>query len=155
MRWPSIIPLPQKQTDASSPEASHGGPVYDARMDHTITTGEIVGSERLQQQRNIHLFDSKSAPAEAFSHYVSPIPSPLLGQIASLASARDQIERVTSRRDLPPFPGVELGHVPGFHASPSTTPVLGGVAHLTQGAHLNGHPDTQSHSRSGRRRFGH
>lgn len=144
-----------RQTDVSSPSSSPGSPTYDARMDANISPMEIVGSERLQQARNVHLFDGKGAAADLFSHYRHAQPSPLLGQLAGLAATRDQIERVVSRKDMPPFPGVELGHVPGFHASPRMTPVLGGVEHLHLGAHLGETRSTVGREAAGRRRFGH
>lgn len=152
MRNPFAI---QKQTDAVTPASSPGGPVYDARIHPLISGMEIVGSERLQQARNVHLFDDKSAPADLFSHYRSTQPSPLLGNLAGMAAARDQIERVVSRKDLPPFPGVELGHVPGFHAAPRTTPMLRGVEHLHLHAHLGPERSTVHSEATGRRRFGH
>jgi len=146
----------KRHTDAATPESSPGGPTYDARIDPLITAGEIVGSERLQAARDIHLFDDKSAPARAFSHSYEGSPSPLGVQIASLARSRDQIEQVVSRRMLPPFPGVELGHVPGFHASPRTDPIMpGSLGHLHLHAHLGPSRDLLISGREGRRRFGH
>jgi hypothetical protein len=52
-----------------------------------------------------------------------------------LAAQRDQILRVESRKNELPFPGVALGNLPSFSASPDTTPALRGVAHLTHHAH--------------------
>jgi hypothetical protein len=144
-----------RQSDHSSPESSPGGPTYDARVDHTITAGEIVGSERLQAQRNLHLFDSKSAPAEAFSHAYDSQPSGIAVQIMGLAGARDQIERVVSRKALPPFPGVELGHVPAFANAPHTNPIVQPFDHFAHGAHLGSSRNIIEQGRTGRRRFGH
>lgn len=152
MRNPFATP---KQTDGATPESSHGGPVYDARIDPLITSGEIIGSERLQQQRNLHLFDSKSAPAAAFSHAYQGSPAPLTVQIMGLAAQRDQIERIVSRKDWPPFPGVELGHVPAFAPSPSTNPITPPFGHLTHHAHLGPSRDHQASGRANRKRFGH
>jgi hypothetical protein len=143
------------QTDKASPETSPGSPTYDARIDPAISGPEILAANRLQQQRDLHLFDSKSAPALAFSNAYASIPSPLAAQMMGLAQQRDQIERVTSRRDLPPFPGVELGHVPAFANSPSSVPVLGGVSHLTHAAHLGSSRNLIEQGRTGRRKFGH
>ena len=139
----------RRQSDAATPESSPGGPVYDARIDPTVSAGEIVGSERLQAQRDLHLFYGKSAAAEAFSHAWDSQPSALAAQMQGLAQERDQIERIVSRRDWPPFPGVELGHVPGFHAAPSTNPVLQPFAHFGHHAH-----QVES-KRATRARFGH
>lgn len=147
MRLPAF--LAQKQSDKASPESSPGGPVYDARIDPVVTAGEIVGSERLQAARDLHLFYGKGAAAQAFSHAWEATPSPLAAQMAGLAAQRDQIERIVSRRDWPPFPGVELGHVPGFHAAPSTNPVLQPFAHFGHHAH-----QVES-KRATRARFGH
>lgn len=144
-----------RASDASSPEGSHGGPVYDARIDPTITAMDTVGSERLAAQRNLHLFDSKSAPAEAYSHTWDAYPNPLAVQIMGLADQRDQIERIVSRKDLPPFPGVELGHVPAFAPAPSTNPILQPFGHLTHHAHLGSSRNTIESGRTGRRKFGH
>lgn len=146
----------RRQTDAASPESSAGGPVYDARIDPLISAGEIVGSERLQQQRDLHLFDDKTAAARSFSHAWGSTPSDIAVNMMGLAQSRDQIERIVSRKDLPPFPGVELGHVPAFAASPSTNPILhGSVDHLTHGAHLGSSRNTIEQGRTGRRKFGH
>jgi hypothetical protein len=145
-----------KHTDASTPESSPGGPTYDARVDPLISGMEIIGSERLQTQRDLHLFDSKSAPAQAFSHAFTGIPGPLLGNLMQLSAQRDLIERVTSRKDYAPFPGVDLGHVPAFSASPQTNPILpGSVAHLAHGAHLGSSRNIIEQGRTGRRKFGH
>lgn len=143
-----------RHTDAASPESSPGGPVYDARIDPAIGAGQIIASERLAAQRDLHLWGDKSAPAQAFSHFYESSPSPLAARMAGLASQRDQIERIVSRKDLPPFPGVELGHVPAFAPAPSTNPILQPFGHFTHHAHLGIHPDTQAHGRAGRRRFG-
>lgn len=145
-----------RHSDAATPETSAGGPVYDARIDPAINAAEIVGSERLAAQRDLHLWGDKTAPAQQFSNYVQTQPSPLLGGIASLASSRDQIEQIVSRKLLSPFPGVELGHVPGFHNAPRTDPVMpGSVAHLALHAHLGPSRDLVTNMRQGRRRFGH
>lgn len=144
-----------KATDAASPETVAGSPTYDARIDPVITSGEIVGSERLQAQRDLHLFYGKSAPAEAFSHAWEATPSPLAAQMAGLANQRDQIERIVQRKDVQPFPGVELGHVPAFAEAPATTPVIQPFEHFAVHAHLGPSRNTQIHARQGRRRFGH
>ncbi len=149
MRLPSALTRTPKSTDKASPETVSGSPTYDARIDPAIGAASIIGSERLQQQRDLHLFDSKSAPAEAFSHYTESSPSPLAAQMAGLAMQRDQIETIVSRKALPPFPGVELGHVPAFAASPSTNPVMQPFGHFTHHAHQ------VEPKRASRRRFGH
>lgn len=149
------MPLFTRHKDTASPETVAGSPTYDARIDPALSGPDIIGSERLAAQRDLHLFGDKSAPAQEFSHYQQQQPAPLLGQLAGLAGARDQIEQVVSRKQLPPFPGVELGHVPGFHAAPRTDPVLRDFQHFAQTAHLSLGPDDQTNSRMGRRRLGH
>lgn len=140
--------------ETQTPESSHGGPVYDARIDPVISVGEIVGSERLQAQRNLHLFDSKSAPAEAFTHAYESQPSQMATAMMGLAAQRDQIERIVNRKDWPPFPGVELGHVPGFHPAPHTNPITPPFGHMTHHAHLGSTRNIVESGRTGRRRFG-
>lgn len=143
------FPWQKRAANTDTPESSPGGPVYDARIDPAISAGAIVASERLAAQRDLHLWGDKSAPAQAFSHYFESQPAPLLGNLARLSFQRDQIERVVSRKDLPPFPGVELGHVPAFAAAPSTNPITQPVQHLTHHAH-----QVES-KRATRLRFGH
>lgn len=139
----------QPQQKDSMPETSAGGPTYDARIDPAINAQEIVGNERLARARDLHLFYEKTAPAQDFSHFVESQPSPLAAQMMGLAASRDAIERIVSRKDLPPFPGVELGHVPSVAPSPSTNPVIGSPFHLTHHAH-----QVES-KRATRARFGH
>ena len=144
----------RKASDAASPETSPGGPTYPGTFEATISAPDTIGSERLQQQRDLHLFDSKSAAARAYSHAYDSQPSAIAVQMMGLANQRDQIERIVSRKDWPPFPGVELGHVPAFSRSPSTNPVTQPFGHLTHGAHLLGARDTVEAGRQGRKRFG-
>lgn len=116
-------------------ENSAGGPVYDATY-HPADAAELAAAgTRLQVQRDLHLFDTKSAAADAFSHYREGTPSPTTVQMMGLANERDLIEWQTSRKAAQPFPGVELGHIPSFGASPYTGPVIGNVAHFTHHAH--------------------
>jgi hypothetical protein len=137
----------RNHTDAASPETSHGGPVYDARIDPAIGGELVAANARLQMQRDLHLLDDKSAPAVAFSHYWETTPAPVVGRLALQAAQRDQVESIVSRKALAPFPGVELGHVPGFHASPSTSPIIQPYSHF-------GHHSHQVESkRQTRRRF--
>ena len=138
-----------RRTDKTTPESSPGGPVYDARIDPAIGAAQIHADERLAAQVDLHLWGDKTAPAGLYSHYAEQQPSHLAVQVAQLAYSRDQIERIVSRKDLPPYPGVELGHVPAFSRSPSAAPVLGGVQHLRFHAHQVEHPRTT------RARFGH
>lgn len=142
-------PSISRAKDQASPETVAGSPTYDARIDPAITAAEIDSSLRLATQRDLHLFGDKTAPALEFSHYVGTQPAPLTGRMMLLAAQRDQIERVTSRKDYQPYPGVELGHVPAFANSPNTDPVIGSPHHLTHHAH-----EVES-KRASRRRFGH
>lgn len=135
--------------DTTAPESSHGGPVYDARIDPAITTADIVSSQRLAVQRNIHLYGEKSAPAEAFSHFTESQPAPMAIYLMGLANQRDQIEKIVQRKDAQPFPGVALGHVPAFAEAPNTNPVMQPFDHFRHNAHQI---ETKKASR---RRFGH
>lgn len=149
----SILPRPAFST--SSPEAQYGGPVADARVDPVIGDADLTtGHGRLELQRNLHLYGSKTDPATAFSHFWEATPSPLAAGMMGLAAQRDQIERLTSRKDTAPFPGVELGHVPAFAPAPATNPVTPPFGHFAHRAHLGGHADTVGHSHAGRKKFG-
>ena len=127
--------LGQRLKQGSTPETSPGSPTYDARIDPANAAEQAVGAERLQYQRDLHLFGSKSAAAEAFSHYWEGSPSPTTVAMMGLARQRDLIEWQTSRKAAQPYPGVELGHIPSFSASPSTNPVIGSPQHLRHHAH--------------------
>ena len=142
--------FPRKHTDQSSPETSAGSPAYDARIDPANAGVVAEQASRLQVQRDIHLFGHGSAAAMAFSHYWDAQPSPVAVQMMGLASARDQIEAITSRKDAQPFPGVELGHIPSFSSSPYTGPVVG---HPTLGKTHHAHQIESR--RASRARFGH
>lgn len=145
-----LLRVNPRHSDAVGTEAVAGSPTYDARIDPTISAGDIIGSERLTRARDLYLFYDKTAPASDFSHYWESQPSPLAAQMVGLASSRDAIDRIVSRKDLPPYPGVELGHVPSIQRSPDTAPMLGGSPqHLTHHAH-----QLESY-RASRRRFGH
>lgn len=135
--------------DASSPESSPGGPAYDARIDPAVDAPALLTSERLLQARDAHLFYHKTTAAALYSHTFDP--QPLSGEllIAQLAAQRDQIEQVVDRKNLPPYPGVSLGHVPGFHRAPDTSPVIGPAGHFRHHAH---HVESQRQTRA---RFGH
>ncbi len=112
-------------SQAAGPESSKGGPVYDATI-HPAYAGEIgVGNERLQQQRDLHLFYGKSAAAESFSHFREGTPSPVTVRMMGLSAQRDTILAAQDRTWELPFPGVPLGAVPAFAASPYTGPVVG------------------------------
>lgn len=135
--------------DAASPESSHGGPVYDARIDPAVDGPAVLVSERLLQARDAHLFYHKTTAARLYSHAFDPQPAPSVYLVAQLAAQRDQIETVVQRKALPPYPGVALGHVPGFHRAPDTSPVVGHPGPRTHHAHR------VEPSRVTRARFGH
>lgn len=137
-----------RQEKQGSPTSSAGGPTYDATYHPADAAEMAVAGTRLQTQRDLHLFDSKSAAARAFSHYYESSPSPTTVALMGLSRQRDLIALQTSRKLHLPFPGVALGHVPSFQASPSTNPVLGGHQHLTHHAH-----ELES-KRASRARFG-
>jgi len=120
---------------ASGPASSAGGPVYDASYQPADAVELSVAGDRLQQQRDLHLFGDKSAAASAFSNVYESQPSPTVVAMMGLAAQRDQIAIMEARRWELPFPGVQLGNIPSFSASPSTTPVLRGTQHLTHHAH--------------------
>ena len=137
-----------KKTHAATPETSAGSPTYDARIDSANAEQRTEQALRLQLQTGLHLFDSKSAPADAFSHYWDSTPSRTAVAMMGLAQQRDLIEWQTSRKAASPFPGVELGHIPSFQRAPDTTPLVGGPGRF-------GHHDHQIESRRATRaRFG-
>jgi hypothetical protein len=116
-------------------ENSAGSPAYDATY-HPADAAELaVAGGRLQMQRDLHLFYGKSAAADAFSHYRESIPSPTTTAMMGLARQRDLIEWQTSRKTAQPYPGVTLGHVPSFAASPGTNPIIQPFGHFTHHAH--------------------
>ena len=122
-------------TNAATPETSPGSPTYDARIDPANAGEQAVIAERLQYQSAFHLVGNKSAAAIAFSHYWEGTPSQTTVAMMGLARQRDLIEWQTSRKAAQPYPGVELGHIPSFQASPSTNPVIGNPQHLRHHAH--------------------
>lgn len=145
MRFPSFKNHDKHVATAGS---SAGGPAYDATY-HPADAAELaVAGTRLQVQRDLHLFDSKSAAATAFSHYQESTPSPTVTALMGLAAQRDLIEFQTSRKAAQPYPGVKLGHIPSFSASPYTGPVIGNPGHFGHHAHQ---VETK---RTSRRRFG-
>jgi hypothetical protein len=126
-----------------------GGPVYDARIDPSLAGTEALAAERLAVQTGVHLFGDKSAAARVFSHYWEEYPSRQAVEMMGLARERDRIETQVQRKAAYPFPGVTLGHVPAFAASPRENPISpGSVAHLTHHAHK------VESKKATRRRFG-
>ena len=137
-----------KKSHAATPETSPGSPTYDARIDPANAEPQAEQALRLQLQTGLHLFDSKSAAAQAFSHYWDSTPSRTAVAMMGLAQQRDLIEWQTSRKAASPYPGVELGHIPSFQRSPDTSPVVGPPGRF-------GHHDHQIESRrASRARFG-
>ena len=125
----------RKTTEHASPETSPGSPTYDAKIDPANAGVVAEQASRLQAQRDLHLFYDKSAAARAFSHAYDSTPSTVAVQMMGLAADRDRIEWQTSRKAAQPYPGVELGHIPSFQASPSTNPVIGNPQHYRHHAH--------------------
>ena len=125
----------RKHTHAATPETSPGSPTYDARIDPANAGQLAVIADRLQVQTDLHLFSSKTAAAEAFSHYWEGQPSVVAVQMMGLSRQRDLIEWQTSRKAAQPYPGVELGHIPSFSASPSTNPIIAPPIAKTHHAH--------------------
>jgi len=114
-----------KTSDVSSPETSPGGPAYDAKIDPALAESVAVENTRLQLQKNYHLFYDKTAAAQAFSHYYEATPSPTALAMQGLGEQNAALNAHFDRTWEQPFPGVPLGHVPSFAASPSTNPILG------------------------------
>ena len=135
MKLPAIFQTGKNQTDKASPSSSAGSPAYDATIHPAIADTLAVESVRLQQQRNLHLFGSKSAAALAFSHYAEGQPSPTAAAMMGLAAQLDLIVGQADRQWELPFPGVKLGHVPSFAAAPSTNPITPPVGPKSHHAH--------------------
>lgn len=144
----SIFNRGGKDKHVATAETSAGAPTYDATYHPADAAEMAVAGGRLQQQRDIHLFGSKGAAADAFSHYRESTPSPTTVAMMGLSRQRDIIVAQTSRKADLPFPGVELGHVPAFAASPNTNPITQPFAHFTHHAHQ------VENKRTSRRRFG-
>lgn len=125
-----------------------GTPTYDATYHPADAASLSVENGRVQQARNIHLFGSKSAAAEAFSHAYQSIPSPTVVAMMGLSAQRDLIERTVQRVDDMPFPGVELGSGPSFSRAHSTNPITPAPGQIGHHSHL------VEPERTTRRRFG-
>lgn len=124
------------QTDkAPGPASSPGSPTYDATMHGAYAGEEAVMAGRLQRQRDLHLFYGKDAAALAFSHFREGSPSPVTQRMMGLSAQRDWLLAAQDRTWELPFPGVKLGAVPAFGASPNTNPIVGPVVAKTHHAH--------------------
>lgn len=119
-------------TTASSP----GGPVYDAKIDPAYAAEFASVADALQAQTMTHLFDSKSAAARAYSHAYDQSPNPVAVAMMGLGQQQALLERHMTRQWQEPFVGAHLGPVPSFSRSPDTSPIIGGVGHLTHHAHI-------------------
>lgn len=125
-----------------------GTAAYDATMHPANAALQSILAGKIQAARDIHLFGDKFESARVYSHVYDAVPSPVAIQMMGLAAARDQIERTVQRVNDLPFPGVPLGHTPGFHAAPNVQQVVGRMAPLGHHSHLT-EPEVMT-----RRRFG-
>ncbi len=126
----------------------YGGPVYDATIHPATANIEGSRADRLAFDSGLHFFYGKSAAADVYSHYREQTPNQTAIALMGLSQQFNAISRQVERKNDLPFPGVPLGHTPGFHRSPDTSPVVAPVNHFAQNAHK------VESLRKTRRRFG-
>lgn len=126
-----------------------GGPVFDARIDPTVDAAQSAFDyAHMDKAIEGHLFGSKGWAAETYSHVFEGIPNQTAVSLMGLARERDFIVQAQTRQWEYPFPGAELGALPSVSRAPDTSPILGGVSHLTHHAH---HVESKRRTRA---RFG-
>lgn len=106
--------------EPATPESSPGGPVYDAMVDPVARDPIVLENLRLQLQATLHQ-QSKLDPARHSSPALYDglgLLNPMAEQLMFQAEQRDRLGAVTDRTWELPFPGVTLGPMPAFSASP-------------------------------------
>lgn len=112
-----------------------GTAAYDATIHPANAAVQSILAGRVEAARNVHLFGDRSAAASVFSHVYEASPNPTAIHFMGLAQHRDLIERQVQRVNDQPFPGVALGHTPGFHAAPNTNPLAGPIGPVGHHSH--------------------